>query len=744
MGRYFLVNMEGGLEEPLAIPEAGFGSFSPDGNQICYTPISREFRTWKRYKGGRAADVWTYDLIQNTSKRITTFTGSDQVPSWYGSGIYFASDRDDNQKLNIWRYDVDSGKMTQVTHHDRFDVLWPSGTGGILAYENGGYIYLLNLDSGKTSRLKVSLNFDNPNVLAYVRNVSKDIHSMDISPSGKRAVLDARGDIFTVPAEHGITRNLTRTEGIREIFPAWSPDGKWIAYCSDATGEYELYLRDQEGKTQPRQLTRDSKVWKFPASWSPDGKWLLYADKGQTLHLLSTESGEMTVVDKAKHHDFRGYVWSPDSMWIAYSKSSDNSQEAVWAWSLKDKKPIQLTGNTFNDYNPTFSTDGKYLFFLSDRDFNLAFSGFEFNYLYNKATRIYGMALTRSAKALFPDENDEEPVKIEKPTTTKKKGKQSKGKKVEAKESKPSVCVIIDTEGIRERVVAFPQKSGRYWNLKAVKGGMIYNNDKGLHRYNIKEKKDNLILAGVRGGILAAGGEKVLYRKGSAVAIAALKPGQKPGADKLDLSEMTMKIDPRTEWKQIYADGWRIYRDWFYAENLHGVDWNAMKDKYIELLPFVSHRADLDYIFGELVGEMNVGHSYVNWGDFPRVKRMDTGLLGCEFQADRETGRYVFEKIFKGENWNKSRMSPLTEQGIDVREGDYLLKINGMDVTTCDNPYSFLEDMVGRRVSVTVAAKADGSGSRTFMVKPIKSELSLRYLDWVESRRKMVDKLSGG
>jgi len=742
MGKYFLVSLDGGLEQPLQIPEAGFGSFSPDGKEICYTPISREFRTWKRYKGGRAADVWTYDLVNNTSRRLTTFPGTDQIPHWYKNGIYFASDR--NMKLNIYRYDLPTGKIKQLTDYKNFDVMWPSGTGNQLIYENGGWLYILNLDTGKDRRMVINLHFDNPDILPYIKNVKDNIYGSDISPSGKRAVFDARGDIFTVPEKKGITYNLTQTQGVREIFPAWSPDGRWISYYSDKTGEYEVYLVDKDGKNEPKQLTKGSHAWKYPAIWSLDSKWLLYSDRTQKLQLLNVDSGEITIVDKADRQDIRDYTFSPDSNWIAYTKNGTNGQQAIWVYSLKEKKPLQLTGDTFNDYNPAFSKDGKFMFFLSDRDFNLQFSSFEFNYIYDKSTRIYAVALTPSVAPLFPDENDVEKIKVEK----KEKGtvgkKSDKANKKGKKKAGKSISVSIDFNNISSRVVAFPMKASNYWNLIAVKEGIVYADKTGVHKYDIKKKKDVLVLKGVRGGTVSADGNKILYRNHNNYGIVDLKPGQTAGAGILNLADLTMKIDPRKEWKEIFVDGWRIYRDWFYASNMHGVDWEAMRKKYEPLVPFISHRADLDYIFGELVGEMNVGHSYVNWGDFPRVKRIDTGLLGCELTADMKTGRYVISKIYDGQNWTKGSRSPLTEQGIDVKAGDLILKINNHEVTVKDNPYSFLEDTVGRRVSLTVKTPGAHSSTRTVLVKPIASELKLRYMDWVNSRRAMVNKLSGG
>ncbi|MCK5057817.1 MAG: PD40 domain-containing protein [Candidatus Aminicenantes bacterium] len=732
-GKYFLVNIAGGFEKPLPIPEAGFGSFSPDGKQICFNLISREFRTWKRYKGGSAADIWIYDLKKNHSRRITKFPGTDHIPSWYKDKIYFASDRD--LVLNIYEYDLKTGKIKKVTDHREFDVMWPSGENGLLVYENGGYIYKLDLNSGQSLKVTVNIYSDNPATLPYFKKVSGNIYGLDISPTGKRAVFDARGDIFTVPAKEGITENLTASQGVREIFPKWSPDGKYIAYYSDRTGEYEIYLQDKDGREAPVQLTENSGAWRYAPVWSPDSKKLLFSDKRQLLQILDIQSKEIVAVDKADRHEIRDYDWAPGSAWVVYTKNGQNGQFAIWAYSLKQKKIHQLTGDMFNDYSPVFSTCGKYLYFRSDRDFNLAFSDFEFNYIYNKATKIYAVALKKSTPPLFKEKNDKEEIEIKKQKAKDKKD----GKKETAK------TVEIDFDHIGDRVVAFPLKAGDYMALAAVEGGILYANEEGLFKYDIVKKKKEAIIKGARGGVLSADRKKLLYRgPGKQYGIIDIEPNRKLGDGKLDLKDLTMKIDPVKEWQQVYNDGWRIFRDWFYVRNIHGVDWQKMKKKYEVLLPHVSHRADLDYIFGELVGESNTGHCYVNRGDSPRVKRVDTGLLGAELKPDKKAGRYIIAKIYRGENWNKTRVSPLTVQGIDIREGDYLIRLNKHNVTLKDNPYKFLENTVGKRISIVVNNKPQESGARTFMIKPIASEQELFYLDWVESRRKMVDKLSGG
>jgi len=731
-GKYFLVNIEGGLEQPLQIVNGGFATLSPDAKKICFTPVDREFRTWKRYKGGRATELWIYDLEKDAAEQITHFAGSDQWPTWYKNKIYFASDRD--LKLNLYSYDIDSKEVKQITTFKDYDVMWPSGENGQVVFENGGYLYKTNLETGNTEKVTININFDNPNLTPYFKNVADDINSFTVSPTAKRALFDARGDIYSVPAENGIIENLTQTQGIREIYPNWSPDGKYISYYSDATGEYEVYLLENKKGAEPKQITKGSNGWKYDSEWSPDSKYLLYFDRTLNLKLLDVESGKETIVDHATFNEIRTYDFSPDSKWVIYEKESPNELSAVWVYNIPEKKTIQLTDDSFNDFSPVFSSDGKYIYFLSNRDFNLDFSAFEFDYLYNNATKIYAMVLKKDGEELFKFKNDEEPVK---------EGKaEEKEKKEESKTDE--INVDIDVDGINSRIVALPLGTGNYRNLTAVDGGILYINDGKLSRYNIKDKKEEEILDKVRQFLLADDGRSLLYRSGNKFGIAKVAPGQKSGTGELNLSNMDMKIDPVKEWNQIFNDGWRIFRDYFYVSNLHGVDWKKVKENYSKLVPYVGSRADLDYIFSEMVSESNTGHSYVNWGDFKKPERVEGGLLGTKLVPDAKAGRYKIEKIFEGQNWEESLRSPLTEQGVDVNEGDYLISLNGHEITTKDNPYEFLENTDGKHIEIVVNTEPKREGARSSMIKPIKSELDLMYIDWVNERRAMVDKLSGG
>jgi tricorn protease len=735
-GKYFLVRIDGGPAENLPIVNGGIATFSPDAGKLCFTPVDREFRTWKRYKGGRATDLWIYDLNENASEQITDFTGSDQWPVWEGNNIFFVSDRD--LKLNIYRFNTQTREITQMTHFTEMDVLWPSGQHGHMVFENDGFLYKMNLETGATEKIIVNIHFDNPNLVSYFKNVKDNIHSASISPTGKRVLLDARGDIFSVPAEQGSVVNLTKTQGIREIFPVWSPDGKNIVYYSDASGEYEIYLLENKKGAEPEQLTSGSSAWKNNSVWSPDSRYLVYSDRTLNLKLLDMKTKKEHVIDRAADSEISDYSFSPDSKWIAYSKESPNGQPAVWVYQINEETTYQLTDHTFSDYSPVFSEDGNYIFFFSNRHFNISFSSFEFDYLYNNAVGIYAMILKADGPKLIKDKNDVEPVQKEEDAEAEKE----KGK--DEKEEEKTVEVQIDREGINNRIEALPLSSGGYRNLMPVKGGLLYLNQGKLEMYDLEEEKSKGIMDGISGVQVSADKNMMLYRFNNAYGVLPVKPDSKPDAGKLKLDNLEMKIDPAKEWVQIFNDGWRIFRDYFYVDNLHGVDWQAVKERYGQWVPYLGSRAGLDFILGEMVSESNVGHAYVNRGDSKEVERIDGGLLGARLEPESHAGRFRIAGIYDSENWNSRRRSPLRAPGVDVTEGDYLLAVNGQNITTKENPYRYLENLAGKRTEITVSDNADGSNPRTSVIEPVPSEGELMYLTWVNQRRKMVDDLSGG
>jgi tricorn protease len=747
MGRYYVVDPAGGLETPLELPEGGSASLSPDGQRIAYTPIDREFRTWKRERGGRAQDLWIYDFAQKKSQRITDDRAGDNFPMWAGDTIYFTSDRD--RTLNIYAYDL-AGKATRkVTDYRDYDVLWPSlGKGGIV-FMQGGHLYRLDLATHKASRIPITIGAALDAAAPQFKDVKANVQRADLSPSGTRAVFEARGELFTVPAKDGATRNLTETPGVREMAPSWSPDGKSIAYLSDASGEYEVYLRPQAGG-EARRLTTDGGVWRFRPMWSPDSRMLAFGDRKQRLRILDVAGGTVTDVDHSPYEDLDTYTWSPDSRWLAYEKTHPTRIPGLAAYSVEQKKVFPLGDGLTNDSSPAFSADGKHLFFLSTRDYRLTFSAFEFNYLYTGATRVFAAALTPQGPALFPPKSDEE--KGGEPEAAKADAPKPDAAKADPpKPPPPPPAVQVVADGFVARTVALPgNKPGNYRGLTAATGALYYirdgdaaGDDPELLRYDLKERKEEKVLDGVTTYSLSRDGKKLLYRVKDEWFVGDARASLKAGEGRLDLSGLKVKQDLRAEWKQMFDDAWRITRDWFYDEKLHGVDWSAMKARYGALVPYVAHRSDLDFLLGELLGELEAGHTYVASGDEPRVPRVQGGMLGAELVADA-SGRYRVAHVYPGENWDDAWRSPLTETGVDVKEGSFLLSIDGHDLTTRDNPYRLLENKAGASVVLKVAASASGEGAREVTVRPVASEQNLRYLDWVKARTALAERLSGG
>lgn len=746
MSRLYTVPATGGMETPLAIPEGSAGSYSPDGTKVAYTPIDREFRTWKRYRGGRAQDVWTYDLVANKAERLTDDKATDNQPVWIGNTIYFTSDRTGG-KLNLWALDLGTKQVRQATKHDEFDVLWPSGDATQVVYENGGYIWRYDSASGKDERIPIRVSGDFRNTLPYFTNVKGNIESFSVSPSGARALFTARGELFTAPAKQGEIRNLTQTPGVRERDGVWSPDGKSIAYLSDRNGEsYELFVRSADGSGTERQLTSGSKAWLFAPIWSPDSQKLAFSDRDHDLHIIDVASGKVTDVDHSDYGDITHYRWSPDSRWVAYTKLNQARYSSIYAYSLPEAKSLRLTNGMTDDQEPVFDPKGRYLYFTSNRDFNLTFSAFEFNYVYTDPTRVYVAVLSADGPALFLPQSDEEKGSAPAPNA----GPDTKDAKSDAKpEEKKSngVNVKIDAAGFEQRVRAVPGQPGNYRGLAAVSNGILYlagaQGRSALKLYNVEDRKEETVLENVREYDLSANGEKVMFRSGNDYGIAAAKGGQKASDGTIALERLETKVDPKAEWQQEYADAWRILRDWFYDPNMHGNDWKAIRARYGALVPFIAHRSDLDYILGEIEGELNAGHAYVETSDDWQVKRVDTGLLGAEIVADA-SGYYRVAHIFPGENWNERTRSPLTEPGVKVKEGDFILAVDGATTKGVDNFYRLLENKANRAVTLLVSSRPDATGAHEERVRPITKETNLRYLEWVQQRRAMVDKLSGG
>ena len=732
MGRYHLVPADGGDESAMAIPEGGGGMFSPDGKKVVYTPIDREFRTWKRYRGGRAQDVWIYDLENSSSEQLTDNPATDHQPLWVGDDIFFTSDRD--YTLNLYRYSADGSEA--VTSHREFDVLWASAGPTAIVYENGGWLYRYDPAVGAAQRLSITVGGDRPATLPRVVEASDFIEAADLSPSGKRVLITARGEIFSVAAKDGPVRNLTRTPNVREIDATWSPDGKLLAFLSDASGEYEVWVRPVGGG-DARRVTEDGAVWRFPPLWSPDSSKLLFGDTNQQLNMVDVDSGRVSVVDASNHNNITDYSWAPDSRFLTYVKNNELGTGSIWIHSLQAGRNHQVTSDMTNEGTPVFDPKGRYLYFLSSRDQDLQFSSIEFNYMVTDSIRVYAAQLNSDQPALFLPKSDEVMPAADADEDEDEEDKGSDDQKS---------LIEIDFAGLADRVVALQSAGGNYDNLMTSPKGPVYisgqNGDTNVMLFDLENEKEELVLEGVQAFSLSGNGEKLLYSAGGELGTADLSPGQDASEGRLVLDNMELLVDPKIEWQQMYVDGWRILRDWFYDPNMHGQDWEKIRAKYQPLVPHVAHRADLDYIFGEIAGEMNAGHIYVQSGDQPSVERRDGGLLGAEFE--RDNGFYRVNKIFKGEAWQTIFFSPLAAPGVDVSVGDYIIAVNGVSTGDVKNFYQLLENTGGDVVTLTVNERPRQRGSRDVMVNTITSETQLRYLDWVKDRARRVDELSGG
>ncbi len=754
-GHLFKVSIEGGIQQQLILPEGGLASFSPEGDKIAYNRIFRNFRTWKRYFGGLAQDIWIYDFKKNKSERITDWKGTDSFPMWYQNKIYFTSDRDKNLRLNIWSYDLRTKEFKQITFFKEYDVMWPSIGGDKIVFENGGYIYETDLNTEITRRVPIIIQSDNAQALTKWVKAEKFIKKMNISPDGKRVVLEARGDIFTVPVEKGSIRNLTRTSGFHEKNPAWSPDGQWIAYISDESGEEEIYIVNQKGDREPIRITTDGSVFRYELIWSPDSQKLLYSDKSLRLWYVDINKRKPVLIDKDKFWEIREYVWSPDSKWVAYAKYHENYSTSIYFYSLEAGKSELITSEFTNDYSPVFDPGGRYLYFISERHFNPALDVRDENFIYQKNAGIYLITLQKDISSPFAPSSDEsEPFKEEE----KKDGKE------EAKKG-----FRIDLEGIRERIVAFPIKGGNYGQLQANKGnifylsypvrglGGAYPGEKNiLYRYNLEKRKEFALIEDVDNFVLSYDGKKILYRaeqkgieRGQSQYIYGVISSDSEktlsiGEGKLNLSGMKVKVNLKEEWVQMFKEVWRIERDFFYNPEMNGINWKEQYEKYFPLVSYVGTRYDLNYIFGEMLGELGNSHTYVQGGDYPEVEGVNVGMLGVDWELDEKTGYYRIKKIYKGDNSRDGYRSPLTEPNIRIKEGDYILAVNNKELKYPVNPYSLFENTVGENVELKVNSEANFNGARVIMVKPIGSEFNLRYLEWVDNNREKVEKASGG
>lgn len=747
IGQLFIVPATGGMSKELPLPAGGFCSYSADARQLAYNRVFREFRTWKYYKGGMADDIWIHDFTSKTTRNITSNKAQDIFPMWFGDEIYFCSDRD--RTMNLFCYNLKTNETRKVTNYTEYDIKFPSAGDNRIMYENGGYIYCFDITTQIATKVPVQIADDLNTSRSELKDAARNMGSVNPSPDGNRIVVTGRGDIFSVPVKEGITRNLTASSNAHDRDGYWSPDGKWIAYLSDISGEYEIYITKQDGSEAPVQLTTGADTYKFTIHWSPDSKKIIWNDKMLRLQYVDIDTKKVTLIDKSKVWEFGSFDWSPDSKWITYSRALENGMQQIILFNMADETKHEVTDQWFSSDQPVFSRNGKYLIFSSDRTFDPIYSNVEWNFAYENMTKLYLVTLAKDTPSPFAPSNDE--VKNEEPKTGKdtepaKDDKNKKTDKTAKKDAEPEIKPVkIDLEGIQQRILEIPVDAGNYWNLWSVEDKIYYNtsNDKGMSAkvYDLKQKKETELGSGLTFDI-TADGKKMLVRQGNRFSMIDL-PSSKISTEKyIDLSDLKVWLNNQQEWKQIYDEAWRQMRDFFYMPTMHGVDWKAMHDKYDVMLPSVNNRNDLTYLIGEMIAELSVGHAYISGGERKPVEKINLGLLGAQLSKDA-SGYYRIDSLLQGANWSQELRSPLTEVGVGAVKGEYITSVNGKSTKNMPDIYTAFINKAGKNVELTLNATA-AEGGRKVLVVPVNNEANLYYYTWVQNNIRKVDKATNG
>ncbi len=760
--RLYTVPIDAGVAEPLPMWRGEDGSFSPDGTRIAYVPNMKWQTAWKRYRGGQTTPIYLLKLSDLSLEKLPRENSNDSNPVWVGDTVYFLSDR--KGPVTLFAYDTKAKTVSQVVENTGLDLKWVSAGPGALAYEQFGGIYLYDPASGKATRVPIEIAGDLPATRAHFVKVGPRVQGGGISPSGVRAVFEARGEIFTVPAEKGDVRNLTRTTAVMERDPVWSPDGKSIAFFSDESGDYALHIVDQSGLGAVKKINLgDPPSFFYGPLWSPDSKKIAYTDKRLNLWYVDVEKGTPVKAATDRFDDPSSAMnpsWSSDSQWLTYTKELENHLHAVFVYATSSGKEWQITDGISDARYPVFDKGGKYLIFAVSTDMGLTAGWLDLSSYQHPVLRsIYAAVLKKGDPSPVPPESDEEKVETAK---KEEKGKEAakeagKGKAPEEKgkeAAKPEERITIDFDGIGQRIVALPVRAANYIGLDPGKAGTLFLAEipdvprfeggvpVSISKFDLTTRKTETFVAGVNGFSVSANGEKALYRQGPVWAIAATAGPVKPGEGVLNLDAMESYVDPRAEWNQMYHEVWRIERDFFYDPSFHGLDLKAAEAKYAPYLPGLGGREDLNYLFDEMLGEMTVGHMFIGGGEIPEPKRVTGGLLGADYTI--ENGRYRFARIYNGENWNPDLRAPLTQPGVDVKVGEFLIEVNGRDVRPPSDVSSYFENTAGKQVKLKVGPTADGKGARELTVVPVGNDFALRNRAWEEGNRRKVDELSGG
>ena len=737
-GKLCKVSPQGGMPETIPLPEGGFCSYSPDGTKLAYNRTFREFRTWKYYRGGMADDIWIYDPQAGSVENITDNVAQDIIPMWIGDEIFFLSDRD--LTMNLFVYNTKTKTTEKVTQYTDYDIKFPSSNGKIIVYEQGGYLFKFDPATRQSQKIDIRLSSDNIQARRERKDVSSHLTAVSLAPDASRLALTARGEVFDVPAQEGVTRNLSRTPGAHERNAVWSPDGRHIAFISDRSGETELYLEDPK-TGELTQLTEGNDTYIRQCLWSPDSKKILYSDRKNRLVLVdvATKSKETLMQNPAS--EFFDFSFSPDSRWITYTKPASNQMSVVYVYNLATKTEFPITEKWYNSDSPVFSKDGKYLIFNSDRDYNPIYGSLEWNHVFTSMGGIYMALLQKDTPSPFLDRDDE----VEIPASAAEEAQKGK-KSTKTQKSVPQAGeegrVEIDTAGLPGRILKLPLSTGYYGNFFCDGSKIWYNQNGDTRVFDLESEEDALIAAGA---FMEATPDlsKAVLIKGDDLYVMPMPSTQVSFEESVPTGDMVAVVDYGQEWAQIFDEAWRAFRDGFYLENMHGVDWKAIKDKYSVLVPYAKTRLDLNYIIGEMIGELACGHAYVNPGEYAKPERIPMGLLGAELSRD-ESGFFRIDKIIPGAPYSQNLRSPLTEPGLGVAEGDFITAIDGVPVTEVDNIYELLAGKAGVMTELSINSQAKAEGSRKVVVTPIADEYPLYHYNWVQNNIKKVEAATGG
>ncbi len=735
--KFWTIDLDEAYPEPLPIPRVYNGNFSSNGKYFAYQPIELVDKEWRNYRGGQTNPIWVMDMSNYTIEKLPWNGSVDINPVWIGNTIYFMSDRD--YAMNIYGYNRSAEELTQLTHYSKFDVKQLSAGGGVLVYEKGGYIYKLNPKTENSQKVSITVTGDFPWARPHWEDVENMITNASLSPTGVRAVVQARGEIFTIPTEKGDYRNLTNSSGAADRFPAWSPDGKYIAWFSDKSGEYQLMISEQKGLDEPRVIEIPNPTFYYETAWSPNSKYILFTDEALNIWYVNIETGELTKVDEGRYASPARTLdpeWSPDSKWIAYSKRLKSQYHVIKVYSLEQDKSYRITDGMSDAVSPAWDASGDYLYFLASTNFALDTGWLDMSsYGRDVEREIYFAVLEKGVSSPLLPESDEEKVETD-------DSKKDQNKKED------DVIVEIDFEDIDQRILSLDLPQRSYQRIEAGKSGELFytesvENQPGftLHKYSMTKRKAVEFMNHVHSFALSHNGKKLLYKSGRTWGVVSTSSPAKVGQGRIN-TNLSMYLIPQKEWQQIFDEAWRFERDFFYVDNLHGADWQQVYEKYSLWVDYVRHRSDLNYILDILGGELSVGHSFVGGGDAPDVERVPVGMLGADY--DIENNRYRIANIYDGENWNPNLRAPLTAPGINVEEGDYILAVDGAELTAEMNIYKAFAGKAGRQTILMVNDEPTMEGAHNVTVIPVRNERSLRTFAWVEGNRRKVAEMSEG